>query len=76
VGTAAGASVGLLIIIIALILVLRHASKLRKKPAPKNTDEEPKALLGDEWEIDPDRLTIGRVLGEGQFGQVWREAWE
>ncbi len=65
IGAAIGAGVGLLVIVVILVILLRHAARRRRRA--KRAEG---VLVYDEWEIDPARLTVGRAIGEGQFGQV------
>ncbi|XP_074530436.1 tyrosine-protein kinase ITK/TSK [Halichoeres trimaculatus] len=55
-----------------LITRLRHPVSLDKRCSLDVSD-----ILKDQWEVDPEELTLGRELGSGQFGLVlegrWRE---
>eukprot|EP00055_Hartaetosiga_balthica_P004357 m.11274 g.11274 ORF g.11274 m.11274 type:complete len:636 (+) comp3811_c0_seq1:102-2009(+) len=43
-----------------------------KKSAKENEAPSPHDLGSDKWEIDPSEISLGKVLGSGQFGVVYK----
>nr|BAG55514.1 protein tyrosine kinase tec [Hartaetosiga gracilis] len=43
-----------------------------KKPACDDEAPTPHDLGSDKWEIDPSEISLGKVLGSGQFGVVYK----
>ena len=57
----------MLIVVIVVVSVVRHHSRDLEKRAAR---ERFKAPPPDEWEYDPQRLSLGQELGKGAFGVV------
>ncbi|XP_034546337.1 tyrosine-protein kinase ITK/TSK [Notolabrus celidotus] len=54
-----------------LITRLRHPVSL-----DKSCSLDPADPLKDQWEVDPEELTLGQELGSGQFGLVLEGKWK
>ncbi|EGD77336.1 TK protein kinase [Salpingoeca rosetta] len=65
---ASGAAGGLLMIIIVIVVVV---VRRRSRRLEKLASETFKAPPPDEWEYDPQRLSLGAELGKGAFGVVF-----
>ena len=75
-GSAGGGLLVLALLVLLIVVILRRMASKRRTEEANEADlsmlrikMKPKG--GDEWEIDRDLLTLGKVIGEGHFGQVF-----
>ena len=71
--TFVGIAIAVLVLVVALVVVaLRVRERVYKNIYRPDKAVREKRAVTDAWELDRELLTLGRVIGEGQFGKVSR----
>ena len=53
----------------------QHARSAKEQAPSAPSDSALENSNAAEWEISPDELTLAAVLGEGEFGMVYKGKW-